>query len=201
MTRTPLPCEMVNVAVPVFLVESLWLRIREVGLSEVEHGTTGLGEGLGDGDGVGVAVGVAVGDGLALPLPLPLPLPLSPPLPLPFPCGVAVGVGVGSVGSMESTGSGPGVPAMDGVDVGSGSTSPSPTGVRSNFGISPSGKCCASTVISPEPETSTGIDFPSNWLLTWYTHDRVTSHCCVSLPRQSNVTLREVVPNSTPGSS
>lgn len=105
--RTPVPFATVNTAVPVFWVMLLWLKIRDEGISVVEHGNTGLGETLGDGDGDGV--GVAVGLGLALPLPLLPLLPLLPPLPLPFPCGVAVGVGVGSIGSIGSTGFGVGV--------------------------------------------------------------------------------------------
>src|ERR1044071_3107122 len=130
MSRTPLPLAIVKVAFPVVLLVTLWLKIRDEGLSDVEHGTiTGVGEGLTPGDGVGVEVGVGVG--LAFPFPLPL-LPLSPPLPLPFPCGVAVCVGVGSVGSIGSIGStepGVGV-AWAGVLTGSGTMSPSPIGVR-----------------------------------------------------------------------
>ena len=84
MIRTPVALVIVNVAVPVCLVESLWLNERVLGLMwrhTVESGSTGLG------------VGVGVGVGVEFPFPLLL---LSPPLPLspfPFPCGVG---GIGS---------------------------------------------------------------------------------------------------------
>jgi hypothetical protein len=55
--RTPVPFAIVNTAVPVCFVASLWLRFSSVGLIADVHGV----------DGVGVGVGVAVGVGVGLP--------------------------------------------------------------------------------------------------------------------------------------
>lgn len=37
IVRTPLPPEIVNVAVPVWFVELLWLKVRVLGLIDAEH--------------------------------------------------------------------------------------------------------------------------------------------------------------------
>ena len=115
-----------SATVPVFLVLSLWLSVNDDGYTLITHG----------GSGVGVGVGVTPGDGVGV--------------------GVDVGVGVG-VGVGESAGGGAaaGVGVAVGVGVASGTTSPV-TDAISTAGIKSSGKCWSPTVISPEPETSTG---------------------------------------------
>ena len=87
MRTTPVPFVIVNVAVPVCLVGSLWLKKSEGGVIVAAHcGSEGSTDGVGDGDGFGLL------------FPLLSPLPLLPSVPFPFPFGVGVGDGVG-VGS------------------------------------------------------------------------------------------------------
>src|ERR1043166_7873218 len=157
MVRTPVAFVMVKTAVPVFSASMLWLNVIELGLITATH----CGIGVAEGDATGVAVGV----GVAFPLPFPLLLPELPePFPFPlFPLGVAVGVGVAvGLGLAPSCGVGVAVGLGDDVGVGVGvewSTS-SVTAAKVTAGMLSSGKCCSSTVMSPELETSTGILFP-----------------------------------------
>ena len=152
MNRSPDPFAMVKVAVFVCALGSvLWLNSIVLGLSVVVQGGIGVGVGVGSvpAGGVGVGVGIGVGVGVAcgsLPL-LPFPLPF----PFPFPLGVGVGVGVGLLSGLGGV---TGVPL--GVGVGSGRVSPV-TVATVTSGMSPSGNVCESIVMSPEPETSTGM--------------------------------------------
>ena len=141
-----------SATVPVFLVLSLWLSVNDEGYTLITHGGSGVGVGVGVTPGDGVGVGVDVGVGVGVGEECGFPFPLLPPLPFPFPFGVGVGVGVG-----ESAGGGAaaGVGVAVGVGVASGTTSPV-TDAISTAGIKSSGKCWSPTVISPEPETSTG---------------------------------------------
>ena len=114
MVLTPVALVIVNVAVPDFLVKSLWLNERVLGLIVETH----CGIGVEFGVGVGVAVGVGVGVEFPFPLLDPPLFPLSDPFP--FPCGVAVGLGVG-VG-VGSTSSPVGVSSIGGVGSSTGGT-------------------------------------------------------------------------------
>ena len=127
---------------------------------------------------------------------LPLPLfPFEPPLPLPFPFGVAVAVGVGLGLALPGDGVAVAVGVGVGVGVGVERSTSSLTEATAMAGIFSSGKCCSSTVMSPEPETSTGMLLSISSLVTWK-----TQYLSI-LPRQSKVTFLGIVLKLTPDSS
>jgi len=141
-----------SVTVPVFLVLSLWLSFKDGGYTLTTHGGNGVGVGVGVelGGGVGVGVGVGVGIGVGVGVECGFPLGFVFPFPFPLPFGVGVGVGESAGGGRAG-----GVGVAVAVGVASGMTSPV-TDATSTAGIRSSGKCWSPTVISPEPETSTG---------------------------------------------
>src|SRR5687767_9304349 len=114
----------------------------------IVHGTTGDGDGDGDGDGEGVGLGVGVGVGVPPPR-------FGVGVGNGSPSLIGVGVGIGSTPSI-SGGVGVGVPLASGVGVGVAPEARSPTR-KFTFGTE-SSNTLLSTVMSPEPVTSTDTE-------------------------------------------
>src|ERR1051325_5460645 len=153
MIRAVVALAIYKVTVPVRLLGSLWLSFKYDGYTLTTHGGKGVGVGVGvePGGGVGVGVGVGVGIGVGVGVECGFPFGFVFPFPFPFSFGVGVGVGVG-----ESAGGGRAAGGVAvGVGVASGMTSPV-TDAIVIAGVLSSAKCWSPTVISPEPETSTG---------------------------------------------